>query len=95
MPSWTGEGLRPQGPRGDNRHDSRRVESFPSPEPFGDSERIAAAGGISTVFGSEVHVMGGIDYDQMKTALGRDVELRRIDPSVEDAFVYLSTVSSG
>ncbi len=72
------------------------VRSFLSREPFADSERIAAAaGGVSTVFGTEVHVMGGIDDPALKAALGRDVQLLRKDPSVEDAFVYLSAVADG
>jgi len=72
------------------------VRSFLSREPFADSERIAAsAGGVSTVFGTEVHVMGEIDDPALKAALGRDVELFRKDPSVEDAFVYLSAVADG
>ena len=71
------------------------VRSFPSPEPFADSEKIAATGCVSTVFGTEVHVMGETGDDALKTALGREVELRRKEPSVEDAFVYLSAVSGG
>ncbi len=72
------------------------VRSFVSSNPFTDAEAAAACSGIvSTVFGTEVHTMGEASDEALKTALGRDVELRRMAPSVEDAFVYLSAVSGG
>ncbi len=72
------------------------VRSFVSSNPFADAEAAAACTGIvSTVFGTEVHTMGEASDEALKSALGRDVELRRMAPSVEDAFVYLSAVSGG
>ncbi len=72
------------------------VRSFVSSNPFADAEAVAACSGIvSTVFGTEVHTMGEASDEALRTSLGREVELRRKEPSVEDAFVYLSAVSGG
>lgn len=72
------------------------VKSFVSSRPFADSEKIGtAAGGVSTVFGTQVHIMGEVTDEQLKAALGRDVDVQKQPPSVEDAFVYLSAVSRG
>lgn len=70
------------------------VLSFKSETPFADAERAAeSTGAISTVFGDEVHVMGKVTAENLSLFAG-GTEVRRAEPSVEDAFVYLSAVNS-
>lgn len=72
------------------------VFSFESSAPFADSRKIMEETDVvSTVFGTQVHVMGKIEEDDLRRSLGRDAKILRIEGSVEDAFVYLSAVSRG
>lgn len=68
-----------------------RVLKFNSDNPFGESNRIAEdTEAVSTVFGSQVHVMGGVTVEDIQKSINRQPEITRTKGSVEDAFVYLS-----
>lgn len=67
------------------------VLKFNSDNPFEESSKIAEnTDAVSTVFGSQVHVMGNITEEQIQKSIHRLPELIRSRGSVEDAFVYLS-----
>ena len=67
------------------------VLKFNSDNPFEESNKIAeSTDAVSTVFGSQVHVMGKITEEDVQTSIGRQPEFIRSKGSVEDAFVYLS-----
>ena len=62
--------------------------------PFRDSALVAGkTKAVSTVFGREVHVMGEVEEEELLKLTG--IEPVREKASVEDAFVYLSTVNNG
>lgn len=72
------------------------VQSFRSESPFTDSRRLEKVSGtLSSVFGSEVHVMGDVAPERISGVLGRKLEIRQTEGSVEDAFIYLSAQSHG
>jgi len=67
------------------------VWKFNSDKPFEDSRVITKkTDGVSTVFGSTVHVMGNVTEQTLQKAIDREVKITRAKGSVEDAFVYLS-----
>lgn len=69
------------------------VFSFKSRKPFADSALITGrTHAVSTVFGSEVHVMGSVTGEEIRLLTGS--EPSKITGSVEDAFVYLSAVNN-
>ncbi len=69
------------------------VFKFNSENPFEESNRIAeTTQAVSTVFGSQVHVMGKITAEQIQKSINRQAEIVRSEGSVEDAFVYLSEI---
>ncbi len=67
------------------------VLKFNSDNPFGESNKIAEdTEAVSTVFGSQVHVMGSVTVEDIQKSINRQPEITRTKGSVEDAFVYLS-----
>jgi ABC-2 type transport system ATP-binding protein len=65
-----------------------------SRNPFVHSTLISeGTGAVSTVFGSEVHVMGTATPEDIRLITG--LEPSRTGGTVEDAFIYLSAVRSG
>ena len=67
------------------------VLKFNSDNPFDESNIIAkSTDAISTVFGSQVHVMGSITEKEIQKVINRPLQITRTKGSVEDAFVYLS-----
>lgn len=67
------------------------VLKFNSDNPFGESNKIAEdTKAVSTVFGSQVHVMGSVTVEDIQKSINRQPEITRTKGSVEDAFVYLS-----
>lgn len=67
------------------------IVKFDSENPFEESLMISEkTGAVSTVFGSQVHVMGNISAGELNELTGRQVSISRSAGSVEDAFVYLS-----
>ncbi|MCK5132911.1 MAG: ABC transporter ATP-binding protein [Candidatus Sabulitectum sp.] len=72
------------------------VLKFDSDNPFEESNRISAeTEAVSTVFGSQVHVMGSITEEDIQRSINRQPQITRIKGSVEDAFVYLSETDHG
>ncbi len=72
------------------------VLKFDSSDPFEESRRISAAtDAVSTVFGSQVHVMGTVSEEEIRNCINRQSLITRSQGSVEDAFVYLSEKSNG
>ncbi len=72
------------------------VRRFDSDSPFEDSRLISEnTEAVSTVFGSQVHVMGDIKESRIQEVINRQPEISRSKGSVEDAFVYLSERSNG
>ena len=72
------------------------VLKFSSDNPFSESNAIAKhTEAISTVFGSQVHVMGSVTALEIQQVVNRPVEIIRTKGSVEDAFVYLSEANHG
>ncbi len=67
------------------------VLKFNSDNPFGESNTITeSTDAVSTVFGSQVHVMGSITEEEIQKVINRPLQITRTKGSVEDAFVYLS-----
>ncbi|RKZ02484.1 ABC transporter ATP-binding protein [Candidatus Fermentibacteria bacterium] len=67
------------------------VYKFKSDNPFEESNLVSSkTGAVSTVFGSQVHVMGDVTEQDIQTTVGRSVQISKTQGSVEDAFVYLS-----
>jgi len=67
------------------------VYKFKSGSPFEESNLLSSEiGAVSTVFGSQVHVMGDITEEDIRRAVKRPVQITKQKGSVEDAFVYLS-----
>ncbi|MEA3266485.1 MAG: ABC transporter ATP-binding protein [Candidatus Fermentibacteria bacterium] len=67
------------------------VLKFNSDNPFEESNKIAErTNAVSTVFGSQVHVMGSITEEEIQRSINRQAEITRSKGSVEDVFVYLS-----
>lgn len=67
------------------------ILKFNSDNPFEESNKIAeSTEAVSTVFGSQVHVMGSVTVEDIQKSINRLPEITRIKGSVEDAFVYLS-----
>ncbi|MCK5841868.1 MAG: ABC transporter ATP-binding protein [Candidatus Sabulitectum sp.] len=72
------------------------VLKFNSDNPFEESNKIAEnTEAVSTVFGSQVHVMGNITEEKIQKSINRQAEITRSKGSVEDAFVYLSETNHG
>ena len=72
------------------------VLKFNSDNPFEESNRISAdTGAVSTVFGTQVHVMGSITEEDIQRSINRQPQITRTKGSVEDAFVYLSETNHG
>ena len=72
------------------------VLKFNSDNPFQESEKIRTnTKAVSTVFGSQVHVMGSITADEIEKIINRSLQTTRTKGSVEDAFVYLSETDNG
>ncbi len=72
------------------------VLKFNSDNPFGESNTIAkSTDAVSTVFGSQVHVMGSITEEEIQKIIDRPLQITRTKGSVEDAFVYLSETNHG
>ncbi|MCK5036581.1 MAG: ABC transporter ATP-binding protein [Candidatus Sabulitectum sp.] len=72
------------------------VLKFNSDNPFEESNKIAeSTEAVSTVFGSQVHVMGNITEEKIQRSINRQAEITRSKGSVEDAFVYLSETNHG
>ncbi|MCK5786258.1 MAG: ABC transporter ATP-binding protein [Candidatus Sabulitectum sp.] len=71
------------------------VLKFNSDNPFEESNRITeSTEAVSTVFGSQVHVMGNIKEEEIERSIDRKPDIIRSRGSVEDAFVYLSEIET-
>jgi ABC-2 type transport system ATP-binding protein len=67
------------------------VYKFKSPSPFEESNLISSTtGAVSTVFGTQVHVMGDVTEEDIRRTVNRPLQITKQEGSVEDAFVYLS-----
>jgi ABC-2 type transport system ATP-binding protein len=67
------------------------VYKFKSASPFEESNLISSkTGAVSTVFGSQVHVMGDVTEEDIRRTVNRPLQITKQEGSVEDAFVYLS-----
>jgi len=72
------------------------VLKFQSANPFLESGKLSEhTDAVSTVFGKTVHVMGRISEMEIRSTLGRNMDIVREKGSVEDAFVYLTEISHG
>ncbi len=72
------------------------VLKFKSDNPFSESNAISKnTDAVSTVFGSQVHVMGPVTTEEIQSVVNRPVQITKAKGSVEDAFVYLSETNHG